>query len=361
LIRVAVSGWFWDRPATGSGQYTRRLVEELAAPGSGVEAVVVRPGTRRSNLSKVWFEQVTFPQSCRRTGARVAHVPYWAPPLRPAVPTVVTIHDLIPLLLPDYRGGPLVRLYTGLASAASSRAALILTDSTASREDVVDRLAVAESKVRTVYLAAGPEYSPAAGPDDPAVRQRYRLPERYLLYLGGFDVRKNVSTLLAAYARAVRDLGNACPLVVCGRLPAKDSSFEPDPRRVAGELGLGGASIHFTGFVEEKDKPALYRGAAALVFPSRYEGFGLPPLEAMACGTPVVSSCAASLPEIVGEGGLLVKPDDVAGIAQALVRLARDGAYRAELSRRALEQAGRFSWRSTARQTIEAYQEAARR
>jgi glycosyltransferase involved in cell wall biosynthesis len=358
-MRVAINGWFWDSHTAGSGQYTCHLVQHLRAAEGELEAQVVRPGRNRSNLTKVWFEQLAFPRACGRMGASVAHVPYWAPPLSSAIPVVVTIHDLIPLVLPEYRGGPLVKLYTRLVSAASSRAAVILADSLSSRRDVVNRLGIPEHRVRTIYLAPAAAYSPAESAADVATRQQYGVPDRYLLYLGGFDLRKNVRGLLKAYAGARADLAGSCTLVVAGSLPSRDTPLEPDPRRLAAELGLEQTAIHFTGFVEEEDKPALYRGALALVFPSRYEGFGLPPLEAMACGTPVVCSDAASLPEIVGQGGLLVGPADLAGLREALVRLVNDAALRRELSVRATAQARRFSWDATARQTIEAYQEAA--
>jgi len=159
-MRAAINAWFWNSPTTGSGQYVQRLVESLAALNADLQIILVAPdGTKqeagskkhpascilhptscllypvpcpRSNLGKVWFEQVAFPRACTCLGVDVAHVPYWAPPLAPPVPTVITIHDLIPLVLPEYRGGPLVRLYTVLVSAATSRARLVLADSEAS-------------------------------------------------------------------------------------------------------------------------------------------------------------------------------------------------------------------------------------
>jgi glycosyltransferase involved in cell wall biosynthesis len=315
----------------------------------------------RSNLGKVWFEQITFPRACRRLHVDVAHVPYWAPPLRPAIPTVVTIHDLIPLLLREYRGGPLVRLYTALVGYAARSATLALTDSGFSRQDIIAHLGLAPDRVRAVYLAAGEGYTPTPAPTDADVRARYSLPERYVLYLGGFDVRKNVAALIEAYHRATPTIGGTHPLVIAGRLPENDTPFSPDPRRLTRERGLGERVVRFIDFPDDADKPALYRGATAFIFPSRYEGFGLPPLEAMACGTPVVGSDASSIPEIVGEGGLLLPPDDVEGTAQALVKLATDARLRAELSRRALAQATRFSWEQTARETLAAYQTAASR
>jgi glycosyltransferase involved in cell wall biosynthesis len=403
-MRIALNAWFWDSPTTGSGQYARCLVEHLAKIAPDLEIVLVAPDREITNLKsqisnvrnqpiasrhrlpanlyKVWFEQVTFPRACRRLGADVAHVPYWAPPLRPSSPTVVTIHDLIPLLLSEYRGGPSVRLYTALVSSAARSASLVLTDSEASRRDIVAHLHLPEARVRAIYLAAGRQYTPQLPPTrgksagqrhaqtepSPTVGEsrrqgntlaQYDLPEWYVLYLGGFDVRKNVAAVISAYRRAAPTIGVDCPLVIAGRLPAQDTPFAPDPRWQAREQGLDTQFVRFIGFVDEEDKPALYRGAVALIFPSRYEGFGLPPLEAMACGTPVVGSDVSSIPEVVGDGGVLLPPDDVEGMAEALIRLATDEGFRADLSRRALAQAARFSWERTARETLAAYQEAA--
>jgi len=381
-MRVAINAWFWDSPTTGSGQYTRRLVEHLVALEPGLEVLLVAPkrwGFQVSTLKfrasdrpeletwnlkpetnpllKVWFEQITFPRACRRLNAALAHVPYWAPPILPSVPTVVTIHDLIPLLLPEYRGGLLVRLYTSLVSISARRASLAITDSAASRQDIIARLGLSAGRVHVVHLAADERYTPAPVPGDREVRARYRLPERYVLYLGGFDVRKNVAAVLGAYRWAGPAIGKDCPLVIAGRLPQEDSPFAPDPRRLARELEVDERTVRFTGFVEEADKPALYRSAVAFVFPSRYEGFGLPPLESLACGTPVVGSDVSSIPEVVGEAGVLLLPNDVEGMAQALIRLATDDGFRAELSRRALAQAARFSWERAARETLAVYRD----
>jgi glycosyltransferase involved in cell wall biosynthesis len=379
-MRIAFNAWFWNKPTTGSGQYTRRLVEQVAALEPDLEVMLVAPGEGRfqvsslkardpgrplsgtwtprpkaGNLDKVWFEQVSFPRACRRLGTDIAHVPYWAPPGVPSVPTIVTIHDLIPLLLREYRGGPLVRLYTSFVCATAQSAALVLTDSEASKRDIVAHLDLPAERVRVIHLAVGEDYTPGPGPDDETVRARYRLPERYVLYLGGFDVRKNVSTALSTFRWAGPVIGTECPLVIAGRLPERDSSFAPDPRRLAYTCGVDEQFVHFTGFVEEAHKPALYRAAVAFVFPSRYEGFGLPPLEALACGTPVVGSHATSIPEVVGDAGVLLAPDDAEGMAGALIQLATDGDFAAEMSRRALEQAARFSWERAAQETVSAY------
>ncbi len=356
-MRIAFNAWFWDQPETGSGQYARCLVEFLTRLDPSLDIVLLRP-QRKGNLYKVIFEQVIFPRLARQVGADVAHVPYWAPPMASPVPTVVTIHDIIPLRLRAYRGGPLVRLYTALVSATSPGAVMVLTDSEASRQDVLVSLGVPPGRVRVIPLAVGAHFCPDPEPGDDAVRARYGLPHRYVLYLGGFDVRKNVATALRAYAWVGPVLGDECPLVLAGRLPVKDTSFAPDPRRQAREAGLQPGWVRWIGPVSEADKPAIYRSAAAFIFPSRYEGFGLPVLEAMACGVPVVASDTSSIPEVVGAAGILLPPDDAEGMAGALLQLLQDAAFHAEMRRRALAQAGRFSWEQTARRTLEAYQEA---
>jgi glycosyltransferase involved in cell wall biosynthesis len=220
--------------------------------------------------------------------------------------------------------------------------------------------------VRVIPLAADKRYHPQPLPEDTAIRVDYGLPDRYVLYLGSFHWRKNLATVLATYRWVGPAVGDECPLVVAGRLPDREGASSaaagavttPDPRRLMREVGVPERYVHFTGFVDETHKPALYRGALAFIFPSRYEGFGLPPLEALACGTPVVGSDVASLPEIIGDAGILLPPDDAEGMAGALIQLVSDEIFRAEMSHRALAQAARFSWDRTAKATLAAYRDA---
>ena len=307
-MRIALNGWFWGQMGTGSGQVLHGLVRWLprVSPDDARWLILPQhapsmedlPGWRlvrvatpfdrvQIDLAKVWFEQIAFPWACRRLGVDVAHVPYWGSPWWRPCRIVVTVHDLIPLLLPEYRGGPLQRLYTALVSRAARRSHLILTDSEAARRDIVQHLGVSSERVRTVYLAADERYARSlTGEDLQRVRERYHLPRRFILYFGGFDVRKNVPRLLEAYARLVRQRRHRdTPLVIAGRLPSQDTPFTPDPRRLARELGIE-AWVHFPGWIAEEDKPALYALAEVFVFVPTYEGFGLPALEAMSVGFP---------------------------------------------------------------------------
>jgi glycosyltransferase involved in cell wall biosynthesis len=315
-MRIVINGWFSDQLTAGSGQYLAALTEWLPRVAIGHEFILVKPDCRgticNANLAKLWFEQIAFPLACRRLRADVAFVPYWGGPWWSPCPVVVTVHDLIPLLLSLYRGGPLQRGYTALVGLTARRAAAILTDSEASRRDIVQRLHIPPERVHAVYLAADPRYRPVTDPIELGrTRAKYNLPdEPFLLYLGGFDARKNVIRTIQAFARMTRDQGSGirdqrplppapCPLprlVIAGRLPEDDTPFAPDPRPVAQRLGIVDR-VHFTGWVDEADKPALYSLALGVVFVSEYEGFGLPVLEAMACGCRVQSglitpSCA---------------------------------------------------------------------
>ncbi len=374
-LRVAISGWFWDRPETGSGQYVRRIVDALAQVDPDLDLMILLPfeahraaasassppnvrftnhPIRHTNLGKLRWEQMVAPSVARALNCTLLHVPYWAPPACSALPTIVTVHDIIPRILPAYRGDLRVRLYTAFVSATACRANLILTDSQASRDDIIRQLRITPERVRAIPLAVGPAYTPQPGADDQLIRAGLDLPERYLLYLGGFDVRKNLRVSLSAFKIVHETLPDVC-LVIAGQLPEEDTLFTPDPRRMAHEFDLNQDALRFLDFVPESHKPALYRGARAFVFPSTYEGFGYPPLEAISCGVPVVAGNSSSLPEVVGAAGVLLDSGDVEGMAGALIQLIGDDAFHQELSQRAIEQSRIFSWNQTATQTAAAY------
>ncbi len=378
-MRVVVNGWFLvHNPHTGTGQYLRALLQWLpkvapqheyhvvapaggggAAPEAGAGYQLHPAPSGAGNWAKLWFEQVTFPRAGRRLRADVVHVPHWAPPLRSHAPIVVTVHDIIPALLPAYRGRLFVRLYTALVSAATAGAARVLADSDASAKDIQEHLHIPAERVRTIYLAADPRYSPRGDwrVDDP-IRAKYGLGEGYVLYLGGFDIRKNVRGLLSAWTWAANSIGQGYPLVIGGQLPQPDGVFFEDYPALAAELDIAD-TVKFIGQVDEADKPALFRGATAFAYPSRYEGFGLPPLEAMASGVPVVASTGGSLPEVMGSAGYLIPPDDTRTMGAAILTIVVEPSVYEDLRKRSLAQAQNFSWEKTARETAAAYEEVA--
>ena len=389
-MRVAINACFLGEETTGSGQYIHNLMRALAGIDSATEYLLVIPWRSRhfrelckrnrygnaeilwsktpfdglsDNLTKLWFEQIAFPRACRRERADLAFVPYFAPPLFSPVPVAVTIHDLIPLILPEYRGSIRVQAYMRLVSIAARRADLILTDSAASQKDIARLLDIPFKRTRVIPLAAENAFQKVEeGAELDRVRALYDLPSHYLLYLGGFDVRKNVKQVLAAYARARRtpSFPDHIWLVVGGKLPSEDTSFTPDPRASSATLGITDRVL-FTGWIEERDKPAIYSGAIAFLFPSLYEGFGLPPLEALSCGVPVITSDTSALPEVIGDAGLTVSPGDVEALAEAIFSLVVDEHLRENLKRSVEMQAERFNWDQTARLTLHCFEEVVNR
>jgi glycosyltransferase involved in cell wall biosynthesis len=373
-MHVAISAHFWGQETTGSGQYLHRLVamlrrhhpdititllfqadasQKVPLPDDISHQVLPTPfDNRNKQLAKVWFEQVAVPQAAKRLGVDLLHIPYFAPPLRSAIPVIATVHDLIPMVLPAYRGSALVRSYTALVARAAQQTSFTLADSEASRQDILTLLKVPPERVRTVYLAADAGYRPQSEAELFRVRQRYNLPEQFVLYLGGFDIRKNVPLLLQVAAQQQ----GAWKVVIAGKLPRSDSDFFPHPKRIVEQLGIA-QRVQFTGWIEEGDKPALLGAATLFCFPSAYEGFGLPILEAMACGTATVTTNVSSLPELAGEGALLVPPNDVPALREALDTLMANPVTRVQLAERGLVQAARFSWERCAMETVSAYRQ----
>jgi glycosyltransferase involved in cell wall biosynthesis len=312
----------------------------------------------RSNLGKVWFEQRTFPQVAGSVGADLAHVPYWGSPLSSPIPLVTSILDVIPLALPQYSPGLRGRLYTSLVSASARGSSRIITISEAAKADIVKYLGIDADMITTTHLAADEAYHPRMGSErDADVRAKYNLPDNFVLYMGGFDLRKQVNDALLAYTYCGPAHGEEYPLVIGGREPewesGSDSPMFPNLRDYAEKLAVTDW-VRWIGYVDEADKPSLYRLADVFVFPSMYEGFGLPVLEAMASGTPVVAREIPVIEEIAGDAAYLVK--DARTMGGAIIALIIQESLRQSQISRGLAQATQFSWRKTARETLAVYE-----
>ncbi len=259
---------------------------------------------------------------------------------------VLTVHDLAFLVHPECAVPSLEWYLHRAVGRAIARADLILADSENTRQDLIRLRGVEPERVQVLYAGVGPAFSPV---QDRAllagVRARYTLPERFLLTVGTIEPRKNLPRLFAALASLPEPL--RLPLLVVGK---RGWLYEETFAAVA-RLGLEG-QVRFLGFVPDADMPALYTLALALVYVPVYEGFGLPPLEAMACGTPVLTSSTSSLPEVVGEAALQVDPADGEAIAAGMRRLVEDAGLRAQLRQAGLAQAGRFSWERSAERLL---------
>ena len=331
---VSLNGYFLNNPHTGSGQYTLHLIEHIK------DLAVAKPESLLSNPAKLQWEQLQWPRQAREQDAAILHAPYFALPLRRTLPAVVTIHDLIPMVLPAYRGSPLVRAYTWLQALACRSAEAILVDSECSKRDVLRLLRVPEDRVHVVYLGVDPRFSPDPSGSSP-------LDQPYVFYLGGLDLRKNVPALIRAFTEIAPEYPDLV-LAIAGQ-PRQPSPLFPDLRAQAAPLG---GRVRFLGQVSNNEKLALYRHAELFAFPSLYEGFGLDPLEALACGCPVVCSTASSLPEITGDAALLFDPKDQRALADAMrLALADPDPLRAK----GPPQAAKFTWEKTAEQTAAVY------
>lgn len=271
-------------------------------------------------------------------------------PLR-QTPTVLTVHDLIFKLFPQHHK----RLNYWFLNAAMPlfvrRADAVITISESSKRDLVHHYGTPEEKITVVYEAAASHFEPATVPTVGLVRREYELPARFLLTVGTIEPRKNLSRLLEALARLRKDDAGLHLVLVGAAGWLYDDFF-----RQIEMLGLEDV-VHFPGYVLDADLPAIYSAATVLVMASVYEGFGLPVLEAMACGTPVVSSGASSLPEVGGEAAQYFTPASVDDMTEALRRVLGDEGLRVEMRAAGLKQAAKFSWERTARETMAVYEQ----
>lgn len=277
------------------------------------------------------------------------------PPMR-ASRTVFTIHDLIFRFFPEYHL-PLNRWFlTLMLPKFMQRADAIIAISENTRRDVMRLMQIPSDKIKVIPEGVNPAFHPIDGQDElERVRNKYHLPARFMLFFSTIEPRKNLTTLFEAYAALLKRNSELIPLVVAGR---KGWLYQPILERIR-ELGIE-SRVYLTDWIDQPDVPLLFNLAEVLIFPSLYEGFGLPPLEAMASGTPLICSNASSLPEVVGDAGILFDPRDVGALTQAITRVLADETLRADLQQRGLEQARKFSWERTARETLAVYEDLTR-
>ena len=370
-MRITIDYTAAIRQRAGIGRYTRHLVSALAvadhknqytlfcagegpAPAYWPANFGVRVTRVPSRALAVGWHKLKLPIAVERFSgdADIFHSPdFTLPPLRTAR-GVVTIHDLSFLKLPQCADPGLRDYLTKNVPRAVSRARRVLADSHNTKRDVVELLHVSDDKVAVVYAGVEPRFRPVRDAAQLArIRDRYRLPELFVLFVGTIEPRKNLSRLITAYSDLRRQVGLPHQLVISG---AKGWLYDDIYEQVTRE-GLT-EDVLFPGFVDDADLPALYTLADLFVFPSLYEGFGLPPLEAMACGTPVIASDNSSLPEVLGSAALLVPAEDTTAITGAMARVLGDADLRTRLSDLGRIQAARFTWAGTANQLMDEYQ-----
>jgi glycosyltransferase involved in cell wall biosynthesis len=374
-MRIGIDYTAALRQGGGIGRYTRNLVQALAAQDGRYEYVLLAAGGWGAAGTKPWpsnFRLRSFPLSDRWLSViwqrlrlplpvqlvsghlDLFHSPDFVLPPVGRTPTVLTVHDLSFLRLPQFFV-PAFRTYLEAAvSRAVRRADHILADSESTRRDLAELLAVPASKVSVLYPGVEDRFGPVEDQEVLSrVRARYDLPARFVLGVGTLQPRKNFEGLVEAFGRllaAGHDLPDMGLVIAGGK-----GWLGADLLALAARHGFQ-ERVVLPGFVDDEDLPALYTLAAALAFPSWYEGFGLPLLEAMACGTPVVSADNSSLPEVVGDAGLLVDAGSPEELANAMAVLLLHDGQRRQLVEAGQRQARRFTWERAARQLLQVYQ-----
>jgi len=353
----------------GIGTYVRNLLRELASQddrhtfvllcrqsdADAIRALSPRfePLVERAGNYSM-REQFSVPRALRRCGVDLFHAPHYVVSPFVRCPFVVTIHDCIHLRFPQYLPNRAAYIYAkSMMTMSARRARRILTVSNASKEDILHYLKVPADKVEVIYNGLDVRLvAPPTAEEVERVRDRFMLDSRFVLYTGNIKPHKNVDRLIEAYALLRRQGVEDVQLLIIG----EEISRYPNLRRLVHRHQLH-RHVRFFGFVPDETLAVLYRLASVFVFPSLYEGFGLPPLEAMAAGAPVITSNVSSLPEVVGDAAVLIDPMDAGTIADAMARVLGDADLRAELIRRGHERVKAFSWERSVARVRQVYEE----
>jgi glycosyltransferase involved in cell wall biosynthesis len=368
-VRIAIDGR--KLRDYGIGTYVRNLLRQLARQDATNEYVVFCQGHDCDTIDELGprfravvetagaysvAEQFALPMALRREGADLFHAPHYVLPALTPCRAVVTIHDCIHLRFPQYLPSKLGYAYArGQMWTATHRAARVITVSEASKRDILRYFRVPESRIDVIYNGIDDRFWQEPTADEMMrVRERYRLTDPFVLYAGNIKPHKNLERLIESFhlmRQNSPELANV-QLLIIGDEISKYATL----RRAVHRNKLH-KHVRFFGFVPDQTLAALYRLADVFVFPSLYEGFGLPPLEAMASGTPVISSNVSSLPEVVGDAALMIDPYDSAAIADAMQRVLTSADLRADLRRRGLARAREFSWERSIQRVREIYEE----
>lgn len=309
-------------------------------------------------LVRILWEQLVQPLALRQAKIDLLHALAFVAPLAVPCPFVVTVYDLSFIRYPEaFR--PFNRWYLRTFTERSvTRAKALITISESTRQDVIKLLGAPAERVHTIYCGVDEDFRPLPAAEVAAFRAVKGLPEQFVLFLGTLEPRKNVTGLIEAYAHWRKQEPQAPLLVIAGG----KGWYYQDIFKLVESLNLTTA-IHFTDYIPQPELSLWYNAASLFVYPSHFEGFGLPVLEAMACGTPVITSTVSSLPEVAGTDGtaVLVNPADTAGLAEAMQRVMADAELRRDMAARSLARAASFGWEKTARETVGVYRKVMQR
>ncbi|HVK18946.1 MAG TPA: glycosyltransferase family 1 protein [Fimbriiglobus sp.] len=379
-MRVVINGLAALKPKTGVGHHVANLAAALTAsfpddeytlyPGRRLAGVVRRlnrppvagTGASRRQTSGLKSRSLALLKATAKAASRfhfraytraypfdLYHEPNFVP-FPSGLPTVVTVHDLSVIRYPEWHPADRVRMHEKRFTFGLGQAAHVIVVSEAVRQETIAELGVPADRVTAVPNGVGPAFRPLPAAEVDAVRVRLGLPQRYFLCVGTIEPRKNIGTAMRAFADLPDVVRDACPLVLAGPWGWKSEADRKYYEGVGRDRG-----VRHLGYVADADLPALYTGAVGLVYPSHYEGFGIPPLEMMACGGAVLASTAEAVREVCGPHAAFIEPEDLPGWRAALLRLATDAEYRDGLRRGGIAHAATFTWERVAQETIAVY------
>ncbi len=363
-MRIGIDARLLAYRQGGISEYTRRLIDALAVLDTTTPFTILHryadkqtyaPASnfRRANIftpAHHRFERLALSVELSRHRLDLLHSPDFIPPYRGARKHIITIHDLHFLHHPEFQTRASLRYYAQQIHAAVSQADHIFAQTEGTRQDIIAQLRVPPEKITVHWLGVHPDYRPLGEAEIAERRTRYQLPQDYLLFVGTIEPRKNLPNLIAAHQRLKTAYADMPPLVIVG-----NEGWNADASLQA--IHAAGRDVIWLRGVPFADLPALYNGALLLILPSFHEGFGMPALEAMACGTPVVVAQRGALPEVVGEAGVYIDPEDIDTIAVGIQRLLSDTIYADTLRQKGLEQARQFTWVQTAEIVLKTYRQ----
>jgi len=368
LISIDARGASWY-VGTGIGTYTRQILKYLLETdsinsyylfwsGRGYEALSKYKNTSISISSRKhhrFWEQYYIPDILKSKKIDLYHVPQngiGLPQVKNSL-YVTTIHDLIPYVMPETVGRGYLTKFISQMPQIISAVDMIITVSEWSKRDIMRIFDVPENKIAVTPLAADDFFVPMdktyAGD---YIQEKYKIDKNIILYLGGFSPRKNVKSILVAFSMVYKNLSKDYKIVIIG----SDRDDHQFLNKLAQSLGIGD-KVFFTGYVPYEDLPYFYNASDVFVYPSLYEGFGLPILEAMCCGTPTITSNVSSIPEVAGDGAMLINPFDTEELAKAMSEVLENNSVKADLISKGFERASNFNWKKTASETLKIYEE----
>lgn len=379
-MKVVINGMAAIEQKTGVGHYIERVHQEIASrspsgnvrlfPGKMMRPIAAKLAPQSRKLAATSGEakpgiRARISRIVKQSGRAAAqayftvytsaqrfdlyHEPNYIP-FRTSLPTVITAHDLSVLLHPEWHPAERVAIHQSKFRKAVEQAEHVITGSEQVKRELLTAIPLKREKVTAVYYGIGDEFRPLPIEEVNETRQRLNLPERFLLYVGAVEPRKNLLVALKAFCDLPASLRLQCPFLLAGPWAWKATDVADYFRDTAAPAG-----VRHLGYVSDSDRVALYNSASALVYPSRYEGFGLPPVEMLACGGGVLAGSAKAVVEVLGRHGHFIDPDDFVGWRDAMKAVAQNDDFLASSRRGGIAHANQYSWTRTAERTIQVY------